>query len=254
MNTKSHRPLLMTLAITAVLTASAAHAQPIGGVEAKLRSWDTEAARRQLEPMYDRTNARHLRAMAEVLMQEGSYGQAMTHLRDATRADADDPANWNALGEALARQNPNAAAAQGSEAMKAFDKARTLAEAELGQNPRDFAATHQLGVALRGLRRYPQAIDKLSQAKRMNPSDAVALYDLGVAEALDQRWADAINTLDAAIRKSPGIAYAYYYRGTAAGKMNRKDLLVLDFDRFLKLAPDAPEAAQARSVLSAARR
>jgi len=51
-----------------------------------------------------------------------------------------------------------------------------------------------------------------------------------------------------------GLAYAYYYRGLAAEKLGRKDLLINDLDRFLALAPNAPEAAQARALLNAARR
>ena len=37
--------------------------------------------------------------------------------------------------------------------------------------------------------------------------------------------------------------------GRAAEKLGRKDLLVNDMERFLKLAPDAPEAELARMIL-----
>jgi regulator of sirC expression with transglutaminase-like and TPR domain len=47
---------------------------------------------------------------------------------------------------------------------------------------------------------------------------------------------------------------AYYYRGLAYDKLGRKDLMVLDLDRFVKLAPGAPESERARAVLAGASR
>ena len=57
--------------------------------------------------------------------------------------------------------------------------------------------------------------------------------------------------MTAAIDQTPGIALAYYYRGLTAGKLDRKDLLYNDLDRFVRMAPDAPEAAYARRLLAA---
>lgn len=79
------------------------------------------------------------------------------------------------------------------------------------------------------------------------------LYQLGLTRALQQQWGPAVDLLTQAIDRDSGIAYAYYYRGLAAEQTGRKDLLIADMDRFLFLAPDAPEAARARRILEAAR-
>ena len=59
--------------------------------------------------------------------------------------------------------------------------------------------------------------------------------------------------LSNAIDLNSGYAYAYYYRALAAEKIGRKDITVNDLDRFLRLAPDAPEAEKASRILQAAR-
>ena len=52
----------------------------------------------------------------------------------------------------------------------------------------------------------------------------------------------AFDALSQAIELYSGYAYAYYYRALAANQINRKDITVNDLDRFLALAPNAPEA------------
>ncbi|MGH9363252.1 MAG: tetratricopeptide repeat protein, partial [Thermoanaerobaculia bacterium] len=64
----------------------------------------------------------------------------------------------------------------------------------------------------------------------------------------------AVEQLDRAIAMDSGLAYAYYYRGLAAEKLGRKDLLINDLERFLALAPNAPEAERAKAILRAAKR
>jgi regulator of sirC expression with transglutaminase-like and TPR domain len=81
-----------------------------------------------------------------------------------------------------------------------------------------------------------------------------ALHQIGVTRAFQQQWAPAVEQLNRAIEMDSGLAYAYYYRGLAAEKVGRKDLLINDLERFLALAPNAPEAERARAVLNAARR
>jgi hypothetical protein len=55
--------------------------------------------------------------------------------------------------------------------------------------------------------------------------------------------------LTEAIGLNAGMAYAYYYRGLSAGEIGRKDLMVNDLDRFLAMAPNAPEAPQVKRIL-----
>ena len=52
-----------------------------------------------------------------------------------------------------------------------------------------------------------------------------------------------------AIELYSGYAYAYYYRALAANKIGRQDVAVNDLDRFLRVAPGAPEAPKATRLL-----
>ena len=80
------------------------------------------------------------------------------------------------------------------------------------------------------------------------------VYQLGVTEALQQKWPGAVDLLTEALELNQSIAYAYYYRGQSAGRMGRKDMLIADLERFLELAPDAPEAPIAARTVASARR
>ena len=64
-------------------------------------------------------------------------------------------------------------------------------------------------------------------------------------------WGPAVDSLTAALDGNANIAYAYYYRALAADKIDRKDLLINDLQRFLALAPNAPDAPRARRLLEA---
>jgi tetratricopeptide (TPR) repeat protein len=94
----------------------------------------------------------------------------------------------------------------------------------------------------------------LGKARELDGGSAETLYQMGSTRAFQQAWADAVALLSQAVEKDSGKALAYYYRGLAQEKLGRKDLMILDLDRFVKLAPTAPEAERARALLAAASR
>jgi regulator of sirC expression with transglutaminase-like and TPR domain len=77
---------------------------------------------------------------------------------------------------------------------------------------------------------------------------------MGATRAFQQKWADAVTLLSQSLEKETGTALAYYYRALAHEKLGRKDLMIIDLDRFVKVAPTAPEADRARALLAAAKR
>ena len=79
-------------------------------------------------------------------------------------------------------------------------------------------------------------------------------YQIGATAAFQGRWQDAVTELTSAIDADSGIAYAYYFRAMAQDKLGKKDQLVLDMERFLALAPAAPESTNAAAVVAAAKR
>ena len=76
------------------------------------------------------------------------------------------------------------------------------------------------------------------------------VFQTGATQLFQKNWQAALDTLTRAIDMDSGIAYAYYYRGLAANGVGKKSLMVNDFDRFLFMASNAPEAEQVSRLLS----
>jgi tetratricopeptide (TPR) repeat protein len=94
----------------------------------------------------------------------------------------------------------------------------------------------------------------LKRALEAKPGHPETLHQLGVATSFQQKWEEAAGWFDQALANDATLAYAYYYRGLAQDKRGKKDLAVADMNRFLKVAPAAPEAALAKAYVAAASR
>jgi regulator of sirC expression with transglutaminase-like and TPR domain len=79
-------------------------------------------------------------------------------------------------------------------------------------------------------------------------------YQIGLSHAFSGSWEAARNVLGEVVELDPSFAHAYFYRGLSWDKLKRKDNMLVDLDRFVKLADNAPEASTARALLAAARR
>jgi tetratricopeptide (TPR) repeat protein len=215
----------------------------VGRAERKLVEYKTGEARAALDAVADQAdrNAAVAAALGRVLDQEKKYGDATARLRKATELAPADPAPYVYLGEAYLHS-------RSGDADGAFRKAAELAQG----GGRD--ADYYLGVAQQRLRQFDQAVETLQRARANDPGNALIPYQIGVTRVFQEKWSDGIDQLNKTIEMDSGVAYAYYYRGLAAEKLGRKDLLVNDMERFLALAPNAPEAERAKAVLRAAQR
>ncbi len=220
-----------------------AQQQPPAGIEAvdeRLWHYQTGPARDALGRFMDQADANGYVAAAygRVLEQEKKYGDAEGRLRKATELAPNDPAAFVSLGEVYLRQRRD------GDADNAFRKAADVARAKGGAE-----ASYYLGVAQQRLKQYDEAVSTLQGARA--PAPALIPYQIGVTRAFQENWPAAVEQLGRAIEMDSGLAYAYYYRGLAQDKLGRKDLLVNDMERFLTLAPDAPEAERAKAILRA---
>ncbi|MDH5715059.1 MAG: tetratricopeptide repeat protein, partial [Candidatus Aminicenantes bacterium] len=64
----------------------------------------------------------------------------------------------------------------------------------------------------------------------------------------------AIESFNKCLEIDPNHAYAHYQIGLAYYQVKRPDLTIVHFDRFIALAPEAPEAEQVRNLLNAIRK
>ena len=215
-------------------------------VDKRLLAYDTDKAQELLKPLPAEDSAVMV-AAGKVLILEQKYDKAIAKLAQAVAADSGDAAASLSLGEAYAY------AGQAGKADAAFSQAAQRAQQKLDKKAGDFDALYSLGVAEQRLKKYDQALEHLEMARNKKPKEPMVPYQLGLTYMLRGEWPQAVDRLTQAIDLNSGFAYAYYYRGLAADKAGRKDLLVNDLDRFLALAPDAPEAAKARKILETAR-
>lgn len=222
----------------------------VKGASQRLDAFQTKEARAALEPVAGQaaSSADVAIAMGRLLEQEKKYAESEAVLRKAAAAVPADARVPLWLGETLLRARKTA------DADASFRKAVELSDAALAARPEDGGALLVRGTALSRLRRYDEAMNALGRARELDGGSSETLYQMGSTRAFQQRWADAVALLTQSLEKDTGKALAYYYRGLAQEKLGRKDLMVVDLDRFVKLAPSAPEADRARALLAAASR
>ena len=212
-------------------------------VRLALLRYDTQKARTLLDRAATSPAADVLRAEADGLDQR--YAPAAQAL-EAIAGSAPSAEALLALGEVRSRQEQKGAADQ------AFQRASELAQARADADAQDASAFFDLGVARHRLGQHGTAIEALVRARDLEPKRAATFYWLGRALVAADRWQEAIDHLNAAVERESGLAYAYYYRGLAFNKLDQKSAMINDFERFVALAPNAPEADRARRLVQAA--
>jgi tetratricopeptide (TPR) repeat protein len=94
-----------------------------------------------------------------------------------------------------------------------------------------------------------KALESAAAAAKMAPDRFEAHYQLGYARALANDWAGSATAMARAIELNPTFAYAHYNAGQAYSRSNQTDRTAQHFERFLKLAPKAPERAAVESLM-----
>ena len=82
---------------------------------------------------------------------------------------------------------------------------------------------------------------------------AYASYQLGHVLTFQREYGPAAETFDRAAELNPSFAYAYYYAGMSYREVSRIDLMAIRFERFLELAPEAPERTRIQAIMRTVR-
>ena len=101
--------------------------------------------------------------------------------------------------------------------------------------------------------RGAEALPAAEEALAANPTHDVAVYALGRGLVDQQKWDQVVARMSAVIEKNQRVAYAYYWRAHGYQNTNRGARMLDDFQTFLGLAPDAPEATTVRQLLASFR-
>jgi tetratricopeptide (TPR) repeat protein len=193
--------------------------------------------------------------------QRGEITTALETLGSASDKEPKDPAPVFYRGEVLYWQRRFAEADQAwtaaaDLARKAVDRIgrNENAATEEGVDPERARLEFYLGAALNRRKEYASARDHLELAIDRGFSPVLANHQIGLGFLFDKQWRPAKEHFDTVIEDDELFAPAYFYRAMAWDKLGRKDRMLDDLDKFVTLAPDAPEAARARSILAASRR
>lgn len=181
-----------------------------------------------------------------LLVEEGRLQDGMTKLEQAATAAAADPAPAYWLGEARLLADDLGGATT------AWKEAARRAAARLSAQPSDARAAFYLGAAKVRLKAFGEARQALETAAAGGWDAAMVSYQKGLSHAFAGEWQQAIEDLTAMVETDPTYAHAWYYRALSWDKVHRTDRMLEDLERFVQLAPDAPEAERARSILAAA--
>jgi tetratricopeptide (TPR) repeat protein len=146
-----------------------------------------------------------------------------------------DPAGAFLAGQVRLRMN------QPAEAAQEFQRVAEQADPA-------WQAIGQSGAALAGGDLHG-ALDAGTRAVGAAPGSFHANYQLGLVKAKMNDWAGAAEAFGRAAEIDPYFAYAHYYAGLANSRIKRADLTAVYLERFLKLAPMAPERPAVESLL-----
>jgi len=100
---------------------------------------------------------------------------------------------------------------------------------------------------------YTRALQTAARAIELDPQNAGAHYILGVIHAFRKDMPKAIESLQRSVDLEGGDAYAHYHLGLLQYQQKKFDQTIIHFEKFIELAPSAPEAGQVRSILRTVR-
>jgi len=223
---------------------------------ADLAAWENQKARKYLEKQKTEfgSTPQFQTAWALLEIQEGAGGKkgkvnsGTTSLSNMSKNKSVDAVAAYHYGEILYSQNKR------QEANSAWQKAANRAGALVNANPNDATAQFYLGAASIRTKKYVPARNALLMAVRGGFDPAMVNHQIGLSYLFAQKWKEAKDAFDLGLTVNPRYAPMYFFRGMAWDKLGRKDNMLIDFDQYIKLAPNGPDAGFAKSVLKSAGR
>jgi tetratricopeptide (TPR) repeat protein len=110
-----------------------------------------------------------------------------------------------------------------------------------------------LAATLVRLGRNAEAETEARAVLEANPVDPVAVRALGEALVKLEKLDEAVARMSAALAANKDLAYAYYWRGQAYQRQKHVARMVDDYQAFLTLEPEAPEAPALKALLGSLR-
>jgi tetratricopeptide (TPR) repeat protein len=187
---------------------------------------------------------------AQQLFEAGQYDQAIAAISAMRAAGGGGLAESFLAGHVYLRQNLNDRAKEEFARLAASEDPiwRQVGESSIAAVDGDVDRAIDLAT---------QAVNAINaQAAAGAPPDPAAaardfhaFYQLGLARTRRDDWQGAFDAFERAAVLNPSFAYAYYYAGLAASRIQRLDRVAVHLERFLQLAPTAPERPAVESIM-----
>jgi tetratricopeptide (TPR) repeat protein len=189
------------------------------------------------------------------MFEEKKYNEAAQIFREAVTNEPDNVEANYYLGETLLKLEKYGDS-EPFLAKAAKDKleARTMLGYSYLMQNRLTEASEALDSAQQGLEEAVKGLDQANEeqkatAQMYQMEQGEVHHYRGMVYLKQNKFDDAFKELSQATELNPKDAYAYYYLGMASSRVKRPDQMVKNFQRFLQLAPDAPEAPKVKSLL-----
>lgn len=221
---------------------------------ADLSAWNTQSARRYLQNQKGQfgSTPEFQTAWALLEVQEGAAGKkalvesGSTNLSKLSKNKAVDAIAAYHYGELLYDQDKR------NEANAAWQAAAKSAGTIVKKEPTNATAQFYYGAALVRSKRFDEARKALRIAVRGGFDEAMVNHQIGLSYLFSESWSEAKDAFDLGLTVNPRYAPMYYWRAMAWEKLGRKDNMLIDLDRYVKLAPNGPMAGKAKSILKSA--
>jgi tetratricopeptide (TPR) repeat protein len=174
-------------------------------------------------------------ASPQQLFESGQNDQALQRIAQEREQGTLQPADAYLAGQVLVKVNRD------DEARAEFERLATSGDPIL-------SLVGQSAVAMVN-NENERAVELATQAVAAGPESFQAHYQLGHAKSKFEDWAGCAEEFHQAATLNPTFAYAHYYAGLSYSRIKRADRTSEHFERFLKLAPNAPERAAVESLM-----
>ena len=180
------------------------------------------------------------------LFNAGNYQEAEKVFRDAMKADpSDTPSNYYLGLSILLQKNYKDALDILAKVKQSQDRASQRSRPEV---PSEYQIQLALARARIGLKQFEDAWKNLESARKEDASSEVYVYR-GFYYLEQEKHAEALKELERAIKLDKKNPYAYYYSGIGNYHSGNAQKAVEDLKMFLQLAPNAPEAPEAKAII-----
>jgi tetratricopeptide (TPR) repeat protein len=119
--------------------------------------------------------------------------------------------------------------------------------------PTDPEGRAWLAATLVRLGRNAEAEAEAKAVLEANPVHPMAVRALGESLVMQEKLDEAVARMSAALEAKNDLAYAYYWRGQAYQRQKHVARMVDDYQAFLTLEPEAPEAPALKVLLASLR-